>query len=134
MRLDNSQAVCLQDNAAPDHDATSLSVEDGLRRAMAELAAVRRSAEESFEMIRLHSGAHALDDPATIVAMQSVDSISQHLAAIETYLGNLASVTHTLRIDQTAAARGITLSAVVDRLVTHRKGPATQASGTCEFF
>jgi hypothetical protein len=118
-----------------DDAASSLSVKDGLRRAMAELAAIRAKTEESFEQIRLHFGDHALDDPATIVAMQSVDALSQHLAAIEVYLGNLSTASLEARIDNATAARGITLSAVADRLVTHRdRTGATQASGTCDFF
>ena len=123
-----------QDNATPGERL--FTVKDGLQRAIAELLSIRLKAEDSFEQIRLHAGVHALDDPATVVAMQSVDAISQHIAAIETFLGNLAgATTGSDTIAAHAAARGITLEAVAHRLAEPgRSDGSDYESGVCDFF
>lgn len=109
---------------------------DALGRAIAELAFIRASTEDAFEQIRSHAHPDALGRRDYILAMQRVDALSQHLAAIETFIGNVAGVVSADEIVPYAVAtRGITLSAIAERLSTqkHLEGEKT-SSGVCDFF
>ncbi len=112
----------------------ALPVTEGLRRAVSELVCVRSGMEEAFETIHAHAGAHALEHARYLVAMQSIDSLSQQLAAVERFILNITGTLDDSHvIHSKAAASGITLAAVATRLTTSLDS-AEHDSGECDFF
>ena len=116
------------------NDGLSLPVSEAMRRAIAELSTVRTGMEEAFEVVHAHATAHALEDPRYLVAIQSIDSLSQQVAAVERFLHNVAGVFGDhCTITSPAATAGITLAAVAARLAA-ATGDTDQDSGECDFF
>jgi hypothetical protein len=68
-----------------------VSVPEGMRRAISELFAVRTGMEQAFDVVHASATAHALDNPRYLVAMQSIDTLSQQVAAVERFLLNLST-------------------------------------------
>jgi hypothetical protein len=111
-----------------------LSVVEALRRANLELSGVRAGMEHAFDIVHAHADPKSLNDPDYLVAMQSIDSLSQQVAAVERFLENIGAACGTdLAIDSHDAASGITLAAVARRL-TEESGSHAQDSGECDFF
>jgi hypothetical protein len=115
-------------------DGLSLPVSEAMRRAITELAAVRTGMEESFDVVHAHATSHALEDPRYLIAMQSIDSLSQHVAAVERFLHNVAGVFGDhVALESEAATAGITLAAVAARL-SAAASDTDHDSGECDFF
>ncbi|MDB5642565.1 MAG: hypothetical protein JWN07_1882 [Hyphomicrobiales bacterium] len=115
-------------------DEPSIPVPEAMRRAIAELAVVRTRVEEAFEVVHAHATSHALEDPRYLVAMQSIDSLSQQVAAIERFLHNVAGAfDDRCMIASSAAIEGITLAAVAARLAA-ASDDTDHDSGDCDFF
>lgn len=113
--------------------AARLAVPEGLRRAVAELETVRAGIEKAFEAVHAHASERAHLDAHYLAAMQSVDALSQQIAAIERFLLNLsAEFDDDHHVASHVAAAGITLSAVVSRLTAAYD--QKHAAGECEFF
>ena len=111
-----------------------LSIPEGMRRAIAELSAVRSGMEEAFEIVHGQATSHALENPRYLVAMQSIDSLSQQVAAIERFLHNLSvEFSDDVLMSCDRAAAGITLAAVAARL-TAEQSRADHDAGDCDFF
>ena len=116
-----------------DEDS-SLPVAEAMRRAIVELAAVRARMEEAFEIVHAHATSHALEDPRYLIAMQSIDTLSQQVAAIERFLHNVAGAFDgRATIGCRAATAGITLAAVAARLAA-ASTDTDHDSGDCDFF
>jgi len=115
-------------------DGLSLPVSEAMRRAIAELSAVRTGMEEAFELVHAHATTDALEDPRYLIAMQSIDTLSQQVAAIERFLHNVAGTFgEDDTIDSRAATAGITLAAVAARLAA-AAADMDHESGDCDFF
>jgi hypothetical protein len=118
----------------------ALPIPEGLRHAVCEVERVRHAMEHAFEQIHAHVGPAALDSVGYLVAMQSADALGQTLAAIETFLSNIAGAigagsNWNDAIDVATATRGITLSAVTKRLAPHENQSSNAiTSGSCDFF
>ena len=111
-----------------------VSVPEGIRRAITELFAVRNGMEQAFDVVHASATAHALDNPRYLVAMQSIDTLSQQVAAVERFLLNLsAELSEDFMVDCDRAAAGITIAAVAARL-TAAPSDADQDPGDCDFF
>jgi hypothetical protein len=111
-----------------------VSVPEGMRRAISELFAVRTGMEQAFDVVHASATAHALDNPRYLVAMQSIDTLSQQVAAVERFLLNLSTeLSEDFTIDSDRAAAGITIAAVAARL-TAAASDADQDPGDCDFF
>lgn len=121
------------EEAVVDRAPSRLPVPEGLRRAVAELEAVRAGMENAFDVVHSHAAADAHQSPRYLVAMQSIDALSQQIAAIERFLLNLSGeFADEHHVDSHVASAGITLSAVVSRL-TAAYDPEHPA-GECDFF
>ena len=123
--------VASQALAVPGPD---LSVPEAIHRAIAELFAVRSGMEQAFDVVHASATAHAIDNPSYLVAMQSIDTLGQQVAAVERFLSNIAAeFSNEVTIDSDRAAAGITLAAVAARL-TAAGSDADHDAGECDFF
>ncbi len=114
-------------------DQSSLSLPEAIRRALGELESVRAGMEQAFDVIHTHADADAVLKPDYIIAMQSIDAMSQQIAAIERFILNITRpIGDDVIISTAAAAEGITLAAVAARLTASNR--ADHDSGDCDFF
>ena len=114
-------------------DADTLPLPEAVRRAVVELESVRAGMERAFDTIHQHVSPEAGLAPDYLVAMQSVDALSQQVAAVERFIVNITrDFGEEATIDTATAAAGITLAAVAARL-TANVG-AQHDSGECDFF
>lgn len=111
-----------------------LSIPEGMRRAIVELNAVRTGMEQAFDVVHASASGNAHENPRYLVAMQSIDTLSQQVAAVERFLLNLAEeFSEDQTIECRSAAAGITLAAVAARLTA--AGPdSDHDAGECDFF
>jgi hypothetical protein len=111
----------------------TISIRESMLRAVAELLAVRTGMESAFDLVHANATAQTREAPQYLVAMQSIDLLSQQVAAIERFLGNVsAEFGAEEKMSKDRIAAGITLAAVAARLTaddTH-----DHDSGECDFF
>jgi hypothetical protein len=112
----------------------SVSIRESMLRAAAELLAVRTGMESAFDLVHAHATEQTRAAQPYLVAMQSIDLLSQQVAAIERYLANLsAEFGEHEHISTDRAAAGITLAAVAARLTAAPSNDDHDA-GECDFF
>jgi hypothetical protein len=123
-------------NASPQlHliDQSTLTLPEAIRRAIGELENVRSGMEQAFDVIHMHADSDAVLKPDYIIAMQSIDAMSQQIAAIERFILNVTRpIGDDALISTIAAAEGITLAAVAARLTGNNR--AEHDSSDCDFF
>lgn len=115
-------------SATPD-----LPLSEAIRRAVTELESVRAGIERAFDTIHHHVSAESGLAPDYLVAMQSIDALSQQIAAVERFISNVTrEAGDHVMIETTTAAAGITLAAVAARLTAN--AGSQHDSGECDFF
>ena len=114
-------------------DVLALPLPEAIRRAVFELESVRAGMERAFDTIHHHVSPEAGLAPDYLVAMQSIDALSQQVAAVERFIVNVTRrFGDEMTIDPAAAAAGITLAAVAARLTTN--AGTQHDSDECDFF
>ena len=110
-----------------------MTLQEAVHRAVTELEDVRSGMEKAFDTIHTHCAPEATLKPDYIIAMQSIDAMSQQIAAIERFIRNVTNrIGNDVTIKCSAASEGITLAAVAARLVA--TNGLEHDSGECDFF
>ena len=114
-------------------DQNMISLPEAIRRALRDLESVRAGMEQAFDVIHTHADADAVLKPDYIIAMQSIDAMSQQIAAIERFILNVTRpIGDDVTMSTSLAAEGITLAAVAARLTASDR--SDHDSGDCDFF